>query len=808
MNDWTLDYHAFDSAQEGLREALCTLGNGYFATRGAAGESEAGEIHYPGTYLAGGYNRLSTEIAGRVIENEDLVNLPNWLCLTFRPEGGDWFNPMAGELLDYQQSLDLKAGVLRRRLLFRDHQGRETTLTTQRLVHMGQPHLGAIEWYIRPENWSGRISVRSALDGRVINAGVERYRQLASTHLVPLSTDTPCDDTIRLQVETCQSRLRIAQAARTRLRVNGQAVEGAHQILQESGYIAHEMTFELTAGDEAVVEKVVAMHTSRDRAIAEPGLAACQSVVRAGTFTELLESHRRVWSHLWQRCDVTLDGGESAQMILRLHIFHLLQTVSPHSVDLDVGVPARGLHGEAYRGHIFWDELFIFPFLNYRIPEITRALLCYRYRRLDEARHLAREAGYQGAMYPWQSGSDGREESQQVHLNPKSGRWIPDHSALQRHVSAAVAFNVWRYVEVTDDRAFLAYYGAEMLFEIARFWASAASWNAQRKRYDICGVMGPDEFHDHYPDAQTPGLDNNTYTNVMAAWVLARAAKVYDMIGEQRRQELSETLSLTEQEISDWTTIGRALFVPFHEDGILSQFEGYEHLQEFDWAGYRERYGDIHRLDRLLEAEGDSVNRYKASKQADVLMLFYLFSAEELGDIFAQLDYPFSRELILSTIDYYQQRTSHGSTLSRVVTSWVLARSDRRQAWDLFQQVLLSDIEDRQGGTTPEGIHLGAMAGSVDLIQRGHTGLEVRDGVLRLNPCLPEALSGLHMRLRFRGHWLELDLDGGRLTLTAPEGWAGLERILVRDQVYWVGESQRIALYFSPDEGCWQPDRG
>lgn len=806
MSDWTLDYHAFDPAQEGLREALCTLGNGYFATRGAAGEAEASEIHYPGTYLAGGYNRLSTEIAGRVIENEDLVNLPNWLCLTFRAEGGDWFNLMAVELLDYRQSLDLKAGVLKRQLFFRDHQGRETTLLTQRLVHMGQPHLGAIEWRVRPENWSGRISVRSALDGRVINAGVERYRQLASTHLVPLSTDVPCDDTIRLQVETRQSRLRIAQAARMHLRVNGQAVEGTRQSLQETGYIAHEMTFELTEGDEAVVEKVVAMHTSRDRAIAESGLAACQSVARAGTFAELLESHRQTWSHLWQRCDVTLDGGGRAQGILRLHLFHLLQTVSPHSVDLDVGVPARGLHGEAYRGHIFWDELFIFPFLNYRIPEITRALLRYRYRRLDEARHLAREAGYRGAMYPWQSGSDGREESQQVHLNPKSGRWIPDHSSLQRHVNAAVAFNVWRYVEVTDDRAFLAYYGAEMLFEIARFWASAACWNAQRKRYDIRGVMGPDEFHDGYPDAQTPGLDNNTYTNVMAAWVLGRAVKVYDMIGERRRRELGETLNLTEHEVSDWMTVGRALFVPFHEDGIPSQFEGYERLQEFDWASYHERYGDIHRLDRLLEAEGDTVNRYKASKQADVLMLFYLFSTEELGDIFAQLDYPFSTELMLSTINYYQQRTSHGSTLSHVVTSWVLARSDRRQAWDLFQQILLSDIEDSQGGTTPEGIHLGAMAGSVDLIQRGHTGLEVRDGVLCLNPCLPEALSGLHMRLHFRGHWLELDVAGDRLTLTAPDGWAVPEQVRFRDEIYSFGESQRLALHWSPKERCWSPE--
>lgn len=232
MSDWTLDYHGFEPSQEGVREALCTLGNGYFATRGAACEADASEIHYPGTYLAGGYDRLSTEIAGRVIENEDLVNLPNWLCLTFRPEGGDWFNPMAVELLDFHQHLDIETGVLKRQLFFRDHQGRETTLVTQRLVHMVHPHLGAIEWRIRPENWSGRVSICSALDGRVINAGVERYRQLASTHLVPLSSDSPSDDTIRLQVETRQSRLHIAQAARTQIRVAGQDVEGERQIIE------------------------------------------------------------------------------------------------------------------------------------------------------------------------------------------------------------------------------------------------------------------------------------------------------------------------------------------------------------------------------------------------------------------------------------------------------------------------------------------------------------------------------------------------------------------------------------------------
>ncbi len=177
------------------------------------------------------------------------------------------------------------------------------------------------------------------------------------------------------------------------------------------------------------------------------------------------------------RCDIRLSDSDRPQMILRLHIFHLLQTVSRNSIDLDNGVPARGWHGEAYRGHVFWDELFIFPYLNLRIPNLTRSLLLYRYRRLNRARLAAEEEGVRGALYPWQSGSNGREETQQLPLNPKSGRWLPDHTHLQRHVNAAIAYNVWQYFKTTGDLEFLCNYGAEMILEIARFLANIATYN-------------------------------------------------------------------------------------------------------------------------------------------------------------------------------------------------------------------------------------------------------------------------------------------------------------------------------------------
>jgi trehalose/maltose hydrolase-like predicted phosphorylase len=756
LTAWTLAYEGFDPAGEGLREALCTLGNGYFATRGAAPEAAADEVHYPGAYVAGCYDRLVSRVAGREVENEDLVNVPNWLSLTFRPAGGDWLDLRQVEVLAYRQELDLRRGVLTRFLRARDREGRVTRLTQRRFVHMADHHLAGLETTLVAENWSGRLEVRSALDGRVTNSGVARYRELDGHHLRPLEAGEAGEDTVWLVVETRSSHVRIAQAARTRARRDGEAVAVARRSVQEAGFVAQDLDVDLREGEPLTVEKVVTLFTSGSRAVSEPGDAARRWIARVGGFDELLERHVVAWGQLWRRCRIGIDGDngdpEVAQT-LNLHVFHLLQTVSRHTIDLDVGVPARGLHGEAYRGHVFWDELFIFPFLNLRFPEVTRALLRYRSRRLPEARQAARQAGYQGAMYPWQSGSDGREETQRLHLNPRSGRWLPDNSHLQRHVNIAIAYNVWQYYQVTGDLEFLAEHGAEMLLEIARFWASIATYNRALDRYEILGVMGPDEYHDAYPDRERPGLDNNAYTNVMAAWVLCRALETLRLLPEHRRVELEERLRLRREELDRWQEVSRKLRVCFHDGDVISQFEGYGDLLELDWEGLRRRHGDIRRLDRVLEAEGDSPNRYKASKQADVLMLFYLLSADELRGMLERLGYRLEPAAIPRTIDYYLQRTSHGSTLSGVVHAWVLARSDRQRSWHFFTEALASDIHDVQGGTTREGIHLGAMAGTVDLAQRCYTGLETREDVLWLNPSLPEELDGLDFDLRYRGHW-------------------------------------------------------
>ena len=758
------------------------MGNGRFATRGAAPESVADGFHYPGTYAAGVYNRLTTPVGGREIENEDLVNLPNWLPLAFRIRGGEWFDVRSVELLAYGQELDLRAGTLTRRIRFRGAEG-VTTLLQRRFVSMDDPRVAGLETTIVAEDWSGTLDVRSGIDGGVVNAGVPRYRELSNRHLRHLERGPVDDESVHMVVETTQSHVRIGVATRTRSLLNGEPTPGERHLVEERDWIGQQVSLDLRRGDAATLEKVATLITSRDLAVSDPGSEAATWVVRADPFALLHERHRRAWDRTWERFDIGIAGNERTQLILRLHLFHLVQTVSRHTIDLDVGVPARGLHGEAYRGHIFWDELFIFPLLNYRLPILTRSLIEYRHRRLPESRWAARSHGFQGALYPWQSGSDGREEAQRFHLNPRSGRWLPDHSHLQRHVNLAIAYNVWQYFQVTGDLAFLRHHGAELIVECARLFSSLATYNEERARYDIVGVLGPDEYHDGYPDRDEPGLDNNAYTNVMAAWMMDRTLDTVQALPSHLRTELGEELGVTEDELARWDDLRRRIFVPFH-DGVISQFEGYADLDELDWEGYRERYGDIARLDRILEAEGDTPNRYKLSKQADVLMLFYLLSSQELSAVFERLGYPFDpQEDVRRNVDYYLSRTAHGSTLSRVVTAWVLARLDRARSWEHMAAALESDVADAQGGTTREGIHLGAMAGTVDIVQRAYTGVAVREDCLWFDPALPTPLTHLDVELHYRGHRIRVEVTPERFRLTTRAGTAGPVRVGFRDLV-------------------------
>ncbi|QES47065.1 trehalose 6-phosphate phosphorylase [Streptomyces venezuelae] len=765
------EYHRYDPKTERLVESLCTLGNGRFATRGAAPESTAGAVHYPATYLAGCYNRLTSIVAGRAVSNEDMVRLPDWTALRYRclPDGappGDWLTPDHPTLRHCHVSLDLRTGTLTRRMLFHDAEGRRLGVTHTRLVHMGDPYLAAQRTVFTAYGWRGRIEVESVLDGEVTNAGVDRYRALAGGHLVAHRAGVEAEGVAWLSCTTSASRVRIGLAVRTSSRPLTYVDRRC-----TAGTATQRSAMPIRRGRPVVVVKTAALFSSLDRPLADPVRHSIEYAGRAPDFPTLLASHRASWQRIWNEGEL-MTAGESGR-ILRLHAFHVLQTLSPHTAELDTGVPARGLHGEAYRGHVFWDELFVLPYLALHFPETARALLMYRHRRLPAALEAARRGGVRGAMFPWQSGSSGAEETQRVHLNPRSGRWLPDHSRLQHHVNSAIAWNVWQYGLATGDTGFMHGQGAELLLHIAHFWADSADWDESLGRYRIRGVVGPDEYHDAYPGAAVPGIDDNAYTNVTAAWVLARALDLDQELSAARRAQLHANLGLGADDLAVWEEISHRMYVPFHRD-VISQFHGYGDLAELDWDAYRARYHDIRRLDRILEAEGDTPNRYQASKQADTLMLGYLFRPAELARLFARLGYVLDDALWARTVAYHLRRTCHGSTLSSLVHGWVLARQQGPDAWRYCREALLGDITDVQGGTTGEGIHLGAMAGTLDLVERGIVGLDPATDGLHIDPMPLSEIPGSAFSVSYLGHRdIRIRFRPGRLGVRVPPSLLG-----------------------------------
>ncbi|MGM0673684.1 MAG: HAD family hydrolase [Spirochaetota bacterium] len=766
-DSWKLTYRRFAPEEEMLRESLTTVGNGYIGSRGAFCSAPAyDDIHYPGTYVAGLWNTLATEVHGRTLYNNDFVNIPNWLLIELKIGDAGFCRIFSCKVDEYEHSLDMRNAVVSRKMRIRDHQGHLTRIETRRFVSMDEPHLAAIEYRLTPLNYSKPVTLRSTLDGTVINYGVPRYRDLSKHHLEAVDSRT-ADGRLELHTRTNQSGVDIHMDARHTISSHGIPVAANTDFEHGQLHVSLISRFTAERNRSYSFRKYVSIYTSRDRDTDDPARAARALVDAYGRdhvqFDEALARHTQRWHELWQLADIRVEPDRFAQRVVRLHAYHLLVSASPNSTTQDVGFTARGLHGEAYRGHVFWDELFVAPFYNLRFPHITLGHLMYRYRRLDAARELAREAGFAGAMYPWQSADDGREETQVLHYNPRSGDWDPDLSRNQRHISLAIAYNAWSYYYAAGDSEFMQEYGLEMLLEICRFWVSKATFDETDGRYHIDGVMGPDEFHEKYPHAEEGGFRDNAYTNILTAWILHKTIETWEHQPRNVQTSLADRIDFDEQrELETWRKVISRLAVGIDEDGVISQFEGYRDLEELDWDAYRRRYENIRRMDRILKAEGDSPDRYQVSKQADALMIFYLLSPGQVAHILQLMGYDIddAGKLATRNYEYYLARTSHGSTLSYIVHSAIsrYVEGHRNDTWRWFLEALNSDIFDTQGGTTREAIHCGVMAGSIDIIIKNFAGINVFRDHIVVDPDLPRRWNRLSFELVHRSNHFHFEI--------------------------------------------------
>ncbi|MBI2264915.1 MAG: glycoside hydrolase family 65 protein [Armatimonadetes bacterium] len=723
------------SQDMGALESLFTLANGYMGTRGAPEEGGRGTLS--GTYLAGVFD----EVPGHVPE---LPVIPEWTRVRLFVDGAP-FSLHSGTVLESRLTLDMKKGTFERRVTWQDSKGAVTMIRTVRMLSMDDRHLAALIYEVTPLNHEAPMRLESFLDASLSDNG--------PTHLEVGKADTSPGGELRLLTRTLYSKIEIAQAACHKMNSGG--ARFTTRILSPSpcGASCHATEWTPKRNVPFRLEKRVATTTSRDIPREDPWFDALNVLGKhnSESFENLVSAHSRIWSELWRRSDVEIQGDPESQRAIRFCIFHLLQCASP--VDPRASIAAKGLSGPGYKGHVFWDtETFMLPFFIWTQPETARTLLTYRYLTLKGARKKAEENGYKGAWFAWESTDTGEETTPRWIRHPDSGKeiriWCGDR---EQHISADVALAYWQYWQATGDLEFLASRGAEIIIETARFWASRAVPDSDG-HFGIHQVIGPDEYHEN--------IDNNVFTNSMAQWNIRKAIEVGRLIRSRRPDQwpgLFSRLSLTKEESACWENVaGHMKIGQDPATGLLIQFDGFLNLESVDLAQYEPR---TRPMDVILGHE--AIQRVQVLKQPDVLMLAAL-----LGRSWHP---PFLR----TQWDFYEPRTAHGSSLSRGIHSLVASDlGETEKAYSYFVQSVNLDLADRMGNSS-HGLHMAAMGGSWQALVFGFGGVKMTEEGLEVAPRLPRNWESLAFTLFLHNVPLRISITRSLVRVSRPKGSGG-----------------------------------
>jgi beta-phosphoglucomutase len=715
----------FNPTQLRHKETVFTLSNGYLGTRGSFEEGYPGSC--PATLINGVYDDAP-------IVATELANCPDWLPLVIIV-GGDRFRLEQGEVLSYQRSLDLYRGILNRYIHWRSPSGYTFEFRFERFVSLADQHVLALRCQVTSNDYSGEVEVHAGLNGYSDNDGMLHWdcRDQAGNQ-----------DSVWLQVCSRRSKIELGMAAQ--LKVLG-AESVSSQSISFQGYPTLVTRFQMQVGQEVTLEKVVTVFTSRETQT--PVRAALDKLADLPEYPIVLAAHEAAWAKVWQVNDVVIEGDTTAQLAVRYNLFQLL-SVAPRQDDR-VSIPAKTLSGFAYRGHIFWDtEIFLLPCLTFTQPALARNLLTYRYHMLDGARRKAKQAGYEGAMYVWESASTGDE------VTPT---WVPDSAGKELvriwcgekevHISTDIAYAIWHYWQATGDDDWMQAYGAEIVLDTAAFWGSRVEWKADQNRYEILDVIGPDEYHER--------VDNNAFTNCMAQWHLQTALTVLNWLRQyypDRATALETQLNLTEPRIAHWNAIIQQLWIPQDQTrGLIEQFAGFFDLEDIDLADYEPRSRS---MQSILGIEG--ANQRQVLKQADVLMLLYLLR----GALFSQENSHWlsDRQTLQANWDYYVPRTDHtyGSSLGPPVHAILACDLEQPElAYEHFMRAALVDLSDVRGNAH-EGIHAASTGGVWQAVVFGFGGIQLTAGKPIAKPQLPPGWKRLKFNLVWQGELYEFDL--------------------------------------------------
>jgi len=774
------------------RETMFTLGNGYMATRGS---HEDGLLAGgPATFVAGVF-----DCDPDPDEVTELVSMPDWLPVEVLLDGQIVLSPFepscareAVQSCHYDRFLDLAQACIRRTVRLRGRAGCVLRIESQRFVSLADRHVACMRYEVTMEAGVGEVQLNSFVDGDVINRDSgARHLDILGVHALRRHGASP--GVAGLDACTINSHIPIAVALASAAFVESANSDPEPEPADPKQYAAsrrslepsplgrphaagHQFRVSLRAGDRLVLEKFAVYRTGRDvrTACAEPepasreasyaslspsGLspmldAACRSAEAAARvgYDPLFVAHCREWAARWNRCDVRIWGPDRDQLGIRFAMFHML--LCAPDADDRVSIGAKGLHGEGYRGHVFWDtEVFVHPFFCTVFPDTARNLLMYRYHTLPGARRKADERGYRGAMFAWESADSGDETTPAwTKPDPATGRririWCGD---TEDHITADVAHAVWIYWQWTGDDEFFRDCGAEIIIEAGRFWASRAAWNEQRGRYEYLRVIGPDEYHEN--------VDNNAFTNYMAKWSVDAALTASEWLSANHPstwQDLSSRLGLTPGEQDKMRQVAQAVYLPLPDPGtgVIEQFDGSGDLEDIT-EGIQDMIGAGRPAD--MSSIQDMARHRRILKQADVVML-----AKLLPNLF-------DRDTWAANYDYYSARTAHGSSLSPSAHALVAAELGRGdQAYQHFQHSLALDLCDSMGNLG-DGIHMANLGGIWQAAVFGFAGVRLdpqAEQGIRIAPALPDAWDRLETSIVVRGRRARLAVTRRRTELT------------------------------------------